>query len=323
MNAVRIPVPYFIFGDCPPFIGCVAELDKAFCWAGKYGLQILIDLHTVPGSQNGFDNGGISGVCKWSQQPDSVEFTLKVLEKLAERYGTHKALFGIEVVNEPITETVWDAYNIAERYKPADPKMAEGSAPNSFDFLREFYVNAYHRIRKYLPEDKAIVIHDGFDIYRWKDFMQEEEYKNVILDTHQYLMMAEGDGCEQNSKSYVEYIKSHYEKAIEEMQQHLPVICGEWCLFNSMACGCDTKGGQSILNGVDGNTKEALTPEQKAEIYKTVCEAQLNAWRKGSGYFYWNYKLLLDTVNESGWIGWDAWDFGNCVAQGWFEDKEA
>lgn len=58
MNMVRIPVPYFVFGDCPPFLGCTEELDKAFAWAEKYGLQILLDLHTVPGSQNGFDNGG-------------------------------------------------------------------------------------------------------------------------------------------------------------------------------------------------------------------------------------------------------------------------
>ena len=28
-------------------------------------------------SQNGFDNGGISGVCKWAQLPDEVEFVLK------------------------------------------------------------------------------------------------------------------------------------------------------------------------------------------------------------------------------------------------------
>ena len=60
-NSVRIPVPYFIFGDCEPFIGCVKELDKAFAWADKYGLSILIDLHTVPGSQNGFDNGYVAG----------------------------------------------------------------------------------------------------------------------------------------------------------------------------------------------------------------------------------------------------------------------
>lgn len=62
MEAVRIPVPYFIFGDREPFIGCVEELDKAFNWAEAYGLQILIDLHTAPLGQNGFDNGGICGV---------------------------------------------------------------------------------------------------------------------------------------------------------------------------------------------------------------------------------------------------------------------
>ena len=38
MEAVRIPVPYFIFGDREPFIGCVEELDKAFNWAEAYGL---------------------------------------------------------------------------------------------------------------------------------------------------------------------------------------------------------------------------------------------------------------------------------------------
>lgn len=321
MNAVRIPVPYFIFGDCPPFLGCVEELDKAFGWAEKYGLQILIDLHTVPGSQNGFDNGGLSGVCKWAQQPESVEFTLTVLERLAKRYGSREGLLGIQIVNEPNTEASWDIFHISERYKAVDEKMAEGTAPVSFEFLRGFYTEAYHRMRKFLPVEKAIVFHDGFDIYRWKDFMQEDEFENVILDTHQYLMMAETDGCEQTVEGYVSYIREHYEKAVEEMQQYHPVICGEWCLFNSLACGVDTKGGQSVLNGVEGTQEEAFSPEEKRKIYRAVADAQLAAWQKGSGYFYWNYKLLTDTVNEPGWIGWDAWDFGRCMAQGWFPDQ--
>ena len=85
MDAVRIPVPYFIFGDREPFIGCIEELDKAFNWAEKYGLQILIDLHTAPDSQNGFDNGGISAVWKWSQEPAEVEYEHTVLERLQKR----------------------------------------------------------------------------------------------------------------------------------------------------------------------------------------------------------------------------------------------
>lgn len=321
MNAVRIPVPYFIFGDCPPFIGCVEELDKAFNWAGKYDLKILIDLHTVPGSQNGFDNGGLSGVCKWAQQPESVEFALTVLERLSERYGNREELLGIQIVNEPNTEASWNTFNVTERYKAVDEKMAEGTAPVSFEFLRKFYTEAYHRMRKYLPVNKAVVFHDGFDIYKWKNFMQEETFENVILDTHQYLMMAETDGCAQTVEGYVDYVQKNYEKAVEEMQQYFPVICGEWCLFNSLACGCDTKGGQSVLNGVEGTREEAFTAEEKKKIYRALADAQLKAWKKGSGYFYWNYKLLTDTVNESGWIGWDAWDFGRCMAQGWFPDQ--
>lgn len=321
LEAVRIPVPYFIFGDREPFIGCVKELDKAFNWAEKYGLQILIDLHTAPMGQNGFDNGGICGVCKWSKCPEEVDFVLSVLERLAQRYGNRKGLWGIEVLNEPITERTWKQINVPGRYPAVDKEMAEGSGPNTMEFLRDFYCRAYDRLRKFLPEDKYVVIHDGFELLAWKDFMQEDRYVNVVLDTHQYLMMSESDGCQQNLSSYLSYIKENYEKDIEEMQKYFPVVCGEWCLFNSLACGCDTKGGQSVLNGVEGSEKEKLTAEEKREIYRTLARAQMEAWDKGSGFFYWSYKLLTDTVNDKGWIGWDSWDLGRCADFGWFPSE--
>lgn len=321
MEAVRIPVPYFIFGDRPPFIGCIAELDKAFNWAEKYGLQILIDLHTAPDSQNGFDNGGISGVCKWSKQPEEVEFVLQVLERLADRYGARKGLWGIEVINEPILDNMWEMINVPERYPAADPKKAKGSDPNTMEFIRQFYLNAYDRIRKYLPEEKYIVIHDAFKLSSWKDFMQEKKYKNVVLDTHQYLIFAEMDGCGQTVEEYISYIEKHYKDEIRKMQEYFPVICGEWCLFNSFAAGCDTKGGQSVLNGQEGMSAESLNAEQKKEIYQAVAKAQLAAWNAGSGYFYWSYKLLTDTVNTPGWVRWNSWDFGRCVDFGWFPEN--
>ena len=318
MESVRIPVPYFIFGDRKPFIGCIEELDKAFNWAEKYGLTILIDLHTVPLSQNGFDNGGISGVCKWAQEPEEIEFALSVLERLAKRYGNRKGLFGIQPLNEPITENMWETMDVQNRYTPADPELAQGSAPITMDFLRQFYLEAYDRISEYMPKDKFVVIHDGFELMAWKDFMQEEKYSNVILDTHQYLMVAEARGCSQTVEGYLKYIKEELQPQITEMEKYFPVICGEWCLFNSLACGCDTKGGQSVLNGVEGNRQESLSPEEKKEIYETLAKAQLDLWEKGSGYFYWSYKLLTDTVNTPGWIGWDSWDLGRCYDFGWF-----
>ncbi|MDO5782394.1 MAG: cellulase family glycosylhydrolase [Eubacteriales bacterium] len=318
MESVRIPVPYFIFGDRKPFIGCIEELNKAFNWAEKYGLTILIDLHSVPLSQNGFDNGGISGVCKWAQEPEEIEFALSVLERLAKRYGNRKGLFGIQPLNEPITENMWETMDVQNRYAPADPELAKGSAPITMDFLRQFYLDAYDRISAYMPKDKYVVIHDGFELMAWKDFMQEEKYSNVILDTHQYLMVAEARGCSQTVEGYLKYIKEELQPQITEMGKYFPVICGEWCLFNSLACGCDTKGGQSVLNGVEGNQQEILSPEEKKEIYETLAKAQLELWEKGSGYFYWSYKLLTDTVNTPGWIGWDSWDLGRCYDFGWF-----
>jgi hypothetical protein len=322
MNTVRIPVPYFIFGDRPPFIGCIGELDKAFAWAEKYGLKILIDLHTVPWSQNGFDNGGISGVCKWSQMPKEVDFVLDLLEKLAKRYGKRDGLFGITPVNEPITEDVWELFNVPVRYPAVDKEMAEGSTPITLEFLQDFYSRAYDRIHPNLAEDKYVVFHDGFQLKAWKEFVTQPKYKNIMLDTHQYLMVAEALGCEQTPEGYLAYIKENFEKPIEEVQKYVPVICGEWCLFNSYAVGIDTKGGQSVLNGIDfTGERKTLSEDEKRQVYKKIGEAQLQAWKKGSGYFYWSYKLLLDTVNDINWFGWDSWDLGKSVDQGWFTDN--
>lgn len=318
-NSVRIPVPYFIFGDRPPFIGCIAELDKAFAWAEKYDLKVLIDLHTAPLSQNGFDNGGICGVCKWSQTPSEVEFVLDLLEKLAKRYGQRKGLLGITPINEPITEPMWSMMNVPERYAPVDKELAAGSAPNTMEFIRQFYSDAYDRIRPNIAPDKYVVFHDAFRMKDWKDFVTQPKFNNIILDTHQYLMVAEASGCEQTLNGYIKYIQDNYAKDMAEVQAYVPVICGEWCLFNSYAVGVDTKGGQSVLNGMDfSENKDTMSAEAKKHLYEQLANAQLAAWTQGSGYFYWNYKLLLDTVNEPNWIGWDSWDLGKSFMQGWF-----
>ena len=319
LNSVRIPVPYFIFGDRPPFIGCIRELDKAFSWAEKYGLKILIDLHTAPMSQNGFDNGGLSGVCRWSQLPEEVEYVLCVLEKLAQRYGHREGLLGITPINEPVTEPAWSMMEVQKRYPAVDPRLAAGTAPNTMEFLKKFYRDAYDRIHPYLGADKYVVFHDAFRLKDWKEFLEESKFENVMLDTHQYLMMAEMMGCDQTPEGYTEYIRNNYVRDIAEVQQYVDVVCGEWCLFNSCAVGMDTRGGQSVLNGVDfSRNTGAMDQEEKKRLYQQLAKEQLAAWKQGAGYFYWSYKLLLDTVNEPEWANWDSWDLGKCVDEGWF-----
>ena len=102
------------------------------------------------------------------------------------------------------------------------------------------------------------------------------------------------------------------------MQEYFPTICGEWSLFNSYICGVDTAGGQSVLHCGQAAEGETISEEEKRRVYRMLADAQLEAWEQGAGFFYWSYKLLLDTVNENGWIGWDSWDLGKCHSLGWF-----
>ena len=177
LNLIRLPVPFFVFGDRDPYIGCIEYVNKAFDWAEKYGVQILVDLHTVPGSQNGYDNGGITGVCKWCRNPEEVEFALTVLERLAQRYGNRKGLYGIEVLNEPIS---WLVYTTAPSTgKARDKEEAKGSSYVPLKFLKPFYIEAYKRLRKILPEEKTIVFHDGFRLGAWKDFCPFISFRSI------------------------------------------------------------------------------------------------------------------------------------------------
>ena len=157
-NLVRIPVPYFIFGDVPGHPGCVGFLDRAFDWANATGLKVLIDLHTVPGSQNGYDNGGLTGVCRWHRSPKAVGFALDVLTRLAARYRDDPALFGIEVLNEPVS---WLVYRTASSTGAArDAAEAHGSGHVPMRFLKAFYRESYRRLRGVLRPQTVVVFHD-------------------------------------------------------------------------------------------------------------------------------------------------------------------
>lgn len=298
LNTIRIPIPYYIFGDRTdePYIACIDELDNAFDWAEKYSLQILIDMHMVPGSQNGFDNGGISGVCTWARNPDDVEYVINVLERLAERYGERDGLFGIQPLNEPIVGNgEWTDMDVMYRYKPVDEELLAASAPISMDFLKDFYIEVYERLRPILPEDKWIVYHDAFGMWNWFTFMLGGDYKGVMFDTHIYLFNIESVGM-KGPFWHSSFVLGNG-VLMRILQTRFPVIVGEWTLFSNYA----------------------LTIEDQAEreaYYAAVAEKQLEAWDKyGAGGIFWNYRLGDGAQGE-----WNsAWDLRRCVENGWID----
>ena len=303
LDTVRLPVPYHVFGDRPPMLGCVEYVDLAFDWAEKYGLKILLDLHTVPGSQNGYDNGGLTGVCKWCKNPADVEYALTVLERLAQRYGTREGLFGIEVLNEPIS---WIVYRTAPSTgKAVDKEEAKGSGYVPLSFLKPFYTEAYKRLRAHLPEEKCVVFHDGFRLNSWNSFFRNSGMKNVALDTHIYIFAMEMFVPIAKPWVYQAYININ-RRQIRKVAKDIPVIVGEWCLSNKYSYRME-KGGMSA----------AEYDQAQKERYRKIAAMQLEAWGESAGWFYWNYQLLRDrnTATDEAWK--ESWDLYRCFKKEW------
>lgn len=302
LNLVRLPVPYFVFGDCPPYLGCIDYVDRAMDWAEKRGVQVLVDLHTVPGCQNGYDNGGRMGVCKWHKDPEGVEFALTVLERLARRYGMRPGLYGIEVVNEPISALVW--LTSPTRKRAEDPEEAKGSSYVPLSFLKKFYVEAYWRLRAILPPEKVIVFHDGFRLGAWKDFFVRAGMENVVLDTHIYIYAMECFVPIHKPWVYKLYTAIERRK-IERAQRYTPVIVGEWCIGNLYA----EATGDVVDAGEHARARRAH--------YLEVEKIERDAWSVAAGTVYWTYRFDkdLDAELEFSWM--DGWDLCRCWQNGW------
>lgn len=58
---MRLPVGYWIIAPEKPYREGIRYVDWAFRMAEKYQLQVLLDLHGAPGSQNGNDHSGRAG----------------------------------------------------------------------------------------------------------------------------------------------------------------------------------------------------------------------------------------------------------------------
>ncbi len=222
LNAVRIPVGYWILEENPPFISGEETLDWAFRTAKANGLGVLLDLHGAPGSQNGWDHSGRAGTLGWHRSKDNVTHTLRVVEDLAAHCKRYDNLIGFELLNEPR----WDV---------------------PLDILKAYYEEGYARIRRQIAKEKtAVVIHDGFRPNDWADFMKEPTYANVLLDTHLYQCYTDEDR-KRDIHAQVEVAGLERKRQLDRMQQQLPCIVGEW------SCALDPQS----LRGLSGFSLDA------------------------------------------------------------------
>jgi len=222
LNAVRLPVGYWVLEENPPFITGRETLDWAFRTAKAHGLGVLLDMHGAPGSQNGNDHSGRAGALGWHTSPQNIAHTLRVVDDLAAHCKGFDNFLGFELLNEPH----WDV---------------------PIDILKRYYLEGYQRVRKHVGKERtAVVIHDGFRPQAWANFMQEPQYSNVLLDTHLYQCYTEGDR-KNDIFAHVEIAGLERKRQLDKMQQQLPGIVGEW------SCALDPQS----LRGVKGFKEEA------------------------------------------------------------------
>ena len=100
LNLVRIPIPWWLYGE-GGYHKSVDYIDRALNWCEELNMPFMIDLHTAPGCQNGFDNGGIEGVLDWPKDQKNIDKTIEILVRVVNRYKDLSMFQSICVLNEP------------------------------------------------------------------------------------------------------------------------------------------------------------------------------------------------------------------------------
>ena len=297
INAVRLPVGHWVFGQDYPYhrsygenrypfvVGGIAIVDQVFDWAEEFGLRVVLDLHAAAGCQNGFDNGGLQNICEWHTNPAYIAHSLSVLERLAERYHQRPSLHGIETLNEPR----WDIETA---------------------LLIQYHREAYHRIRRYCqPEDVAVVIHDGFRSYReYSELLTDSTLANLVLDVHRYQCFSRED-IAMDIYQHLHHTATVWQDEANKMVQDMHnIYCGEWSLglHPNFIALWEQWGGNTA-----SSVPRTMDQFQIDLAYRSYATTQLLVFEQYQGWFFWNYKTE----------DMPAWSLRDCVERGWLPSR--
>lgn len=256
INAVRIPVGYWILQSDGPYIEGVKYLDWAIKTAKKYNIRVLIDLHGAKGSQNGHDNSGRVGKADWFKDKEFREQTIATLENIAKWYKNAENVWGIELLNEP--------------------KIG------LFQFkLRKFYKEAYERISRVANSNVKIVFHDAFTPRLMSGAINQ---KNAVMDIHWYQFTV--------IFPWLYSLHSHFKKVtrrkelISHLQKRQPVVIGEWSVVLS----------HGILKGLTKNEEqEAFKTHGMLQQDAYAGAIGWFYWSyKTEGRGIWNFRSLVE-----------------------------
>lgn len=253
-NAVRIPVPWYVYGeDGPepgPYVGCIELVDQALDWAEEIGLKVVFALAISPGAPHA-DNG---------TSPDNAdchvsrEEVLNVVYALAKRYAHRVGFFGLELADEPVLQVRRGLL------------LTDGIPVHR---LRNYYREAYELVRSAAGEDVVIIMPDGGVTRGWARFMAQRHYRNVWLDCHLDRPAANVD---VSGPAGVRRLVAALERRLREARRaDMPVMVGKW---------------SSSLPVADSQ----MTPEGRIALERVYTSEQLHAYEKCPAWFFNTWK---------------------------------
>ncbi len=112
---------------------------RALTWAKKYNINVIVDLHCAPGSQNGYDNSGqLTNNPVWALNKSNVTRTIDTIKYIAKTVGNQVSV--IELLNE------------AAGFRSDDWAAV----------VRQFWLDGYDAVRQAAGQGVQVMIGDAF-----------------------------------------------------------------------------------------------------------------------------------------------------------------
>jgi glucan 1,3-beta-glucosidase len=312
LNSIRLPVGWWYWAKAagvPNEVYTVPTqeitdpkhpISALIKMANDAGLVVLLDLHGVPGSQNGLDNSGRRSNdtnparwgYEWQYDPTMLKYTQQILVSMAQYIESLKTsgldnVVALELVNEP-----WVFGDM------------------SID--RDFYFHTITAIRQ--VSKIAIVIHDAFRHEAWEWLLNDFPFKDVFIDTHIYHAFNADDiasstpECDKNKIIVAQNIACGYGSMMRfKTCTSLPTLMGEWSLAND-DCITMIRGAEYSVQNKDfgqcKNLKERVGNPWWIQHYRDFAYKQMAMAERELGWFFWTWKLGPGGENDPSIAYW-------------------
>ncbi|OSD08667.1 glycoside hydrolase family 5 protein [Trametes coccinea BRFM310] len=315
LNFVRIPIPYWAIEvrENEPFLPKTqwTYFLKAVQWARKYGLRINLDLHSLPGSQNGWNHSGRLGDINVLLGPMGIanaERSLDYIRIIA------------EFISQPEYKDVIPLFGITN--EPFGPTIGE-------DAIQRYYLQAYNIVRNASGTGEGhgpwVVFHDAFfGLKQWAGFLPNAD--RTQLDIHQYVCFGaqsaddygtrvqSGQPCSTwgagQNDSMTAYGMTHvgeWSLAIND--------CGQWVNGVNLGARFDGTFTTSHFDKTGDCSTYTDYTQWDAQWKADMKQFALQSMSALQNWFFWTWKIGNSTV--TGRPPSPAWSYQLGLQEGW------